>query len=97
MFRSPAKTSASASSASTRWSKQEKELFEEGLVSFFCEHAGVFDVDNEALGSAKIQDGCVVFFCRLSLVEGGLKLPNWWEAVLFFRSRAMPDNISNRR
>uniref|UniRef100_H3CL25 Myb-like, SWIRM and MPN domain-containing protein 1 n=1 Tax=Tetraodon nigroviridis TaxID=99883 RepID=H3CL25_TETNG len=32
--RSPVKTSASASSASSRWSKQEKELFEKGLAQF---------------------------------------------------------------
>lgn len=38
MFRSPAKTSAAASGPSSRWSKQEKELFEEGLVSFSCQH-----------------------------------------------------------
>lgn len=30
------KTSASASSASSRWSKQEKELFENGLVRVSC-------------------------------------------------------------
>uniref|UniRef100_A0A673CCK8 Myb-like, SWIRM and MPN domain-containing protein 1 n=1 Tax=Sphaeramia orbicularis TaxID=375764 RepID=A0A673CCK8_9TELE len=34
MFRSPAKTSTSASSSSSRWSKQEKDLFEEGLAQF---------------------------------------------------------------
>ncbi|XP_031167476.1 histone H2A deubiquitinase MYSM1 isoform X2 [Sander lucioperca] len=32
--KSPAKTSASASGTSSRWSKQEKELFEEGLAQF---------------------------------------------------------------
>ncbi|XP_032380746.1 histone H2A deubiquitinase MYSM1 isoform X2 [Etheostoma spectabile] len=32
--KSPAKTSASASGSSSRWSKQEKELFEEGLAQF---------------------------------------------------------------
>ncbi|XP_056234976.1 histone H2A deubiquitinase MYSM1 [Seriola aureovittata] len=31
---SPAKTSAAASGSSSRWSKQEKELFEEGLARF---------------------------------------------------------------
>ncbi|XP_029356064.1 histone H2A deubiquitinase MYSM1 isoform X2 [Echeneis naucrates] len=31
---SPAKTSAAASGASSRWSKQEKDLFEEGLAKF---------------------------------------------------------------
>ncbi|XP_059196799.1 histone H2A deubiquitinase MYSM1 [Centropristis striata] len=32
--KSPAKTSASASGSSSRWSKQEKELFEDGLAQF---------------------------------------------------------------
>ncbi|XP_034736463.1 histone H2A deubiquitinase MYSM1 [Etheostoma cragini] len=32
--KSPVKTSASASGSSSRWSKQEKELFEEGLAQF---------------------------------------------------------------
>ncbi|XP_038572352.1 histone H2A deubiquitinase MYSM1 [Micropterus salmoides] len=32
--KSPAKTSAAASGPSSRWSKQEKELFEEGLAQF---------------------------------------------------------------
>ncbi|XP_077441271.1 histone H2A deubiquitinase MYSM1 [Vanacampus margaritifer] len=32
--KSPAKTSSSSSSSSSRWSKQEKELFEEGLAQF---------------------------------------------------------------
>lgn len=40
---------------------------------------------------------CGVFFCRHSLVEDGLKLPSWWAADLFFRSRVMPDSISNTR
>lgn len=40
---------------------------------------------------------CGVFFCRHSLVEGGLKLPSWWAADLFSRSRVMPDSISNTR
>uniref|UniRef100_A0AAQ5ZJM3 Myb-like, SWIRM and MPN domain-containing protein 1 n=1 Tax=Amphiprion ocellaris TaxID=80972 RepID=A0AAQ5ZJM3_AMPOC len=34
MFRSPAKNPASASGSSSRWSKQEKDLFEEGLAQF---------------------------------------------------------------
>lgn len=38
-----------------------------------------------------------VFFWRHSLVEDGLKLPSWWAADLFFRSRVMPDSISNTR
>ena len=38
-FRSPAKTSSSASGSASRWSKQEKELFEEGLVRFSCQSA----------------------------------------------------------
>lgn len=43
------------------------------------------------------QNGCGVFLCRHSLVEDGLKLPSWWAADLFSRSRVMPDSISNTR
>lgn len=42
-FSSPAKPAASASGGATRWSKQEKELFEEGLVSHSCHHASFWD------------------------------------------------------
>lgn len=89
LFRSPAKTSASGSSS--RWSKQEKEQFEEGLVSL-PNHLPT------TVYCLKLQVAKVcIYSCRLSLVEGGPRSLSWWAAVLFSRSRAMPDSISNTR
>ncbi|KAI4828763.1 hypothetical protein KUCAC02_022839 [Chaenocephalus aceratus] len=50
--KSPAKTSASASGSSSRWSKEEKDLFEEGLVKSYARQYFKHKVKSEPRAAA---------------------------------------------